>query len=112
MGVVAVLAPLAIGWTYVANGRGLLIGVVGGLFYGALFMTTAVSPRAATGWSARHVLADALLFVPLVFFALLFVRPLPWWGAALGALGLGAVMVPLMVRRRRRTPAARAAQGG
>ncbi|WP_203862191.1 hypothetical protein [Plantactinospora mayteni] len=51
-------------------------------------------------WSADHIVADSLAFVPLLFFALLFIPALPWWGAALIAVVVGAVFVPLAVRRR------------
>jgi hypothetical protein len=52
-------------------------------------------------WSARHVVADSLVVIPALFFALLFVPPIPLWVAACIALVVGTVVVPLTVRRRR-----------
>jgi hypothetical protein len=52
------------------------------------------------GLSTDHVFLDALMLVPLCFFALLLIPVLPWWAAALIALAIGVFVVPLMVRRR------------
>lgn len=41
-------------------------------------------------------MADAALFVPLLFFGLLLVPVLPWWVAALIAVAVGAVFVPVV----------------
>ncbi|MCM0674033.1 hypothetical protein NCC78_04855 [Micromonospora phytophila] len=101
VGVCGVFISLAIAWRFTQE-RGVVVGVVTGLVYLVLLLAMAVSPRRVVEWSARHDVADATLFVPLAFFALLLLRPLPPWGAALIALGLGAMFVPLAVRRRRR----------
>ncbi|MFC5003844.1 hypothetical protein ACFPIJ_39225 [Dactylosporangium cerinum] len=42
-------------------------------------------------------MADAAVFVPLVFFGVLLVPALPRWGAALIAGAVGAVFVPVVV---------------
>ncbi|GAA3926105.1 hypothetical protein [Actinoplanes auranticolor] len=83
-----------------ADRRGLGLGLLAFVVYGLIFGVAALSFSRLRQWSARHVLLDSLVFVPLVFFALLLIPALPWWGAALIALGAGMIFVPVAVRRR------------
>jgi hypothetical protein len=76
---------------------GLVVFVVFGLVLGIGVISMSWVRR----WSADHVVADASCIVPFMFLALLLIPVLPWWIAALIALLAGAVLVPLMVRRRR-----------
>lgn len=81
--------------------RGPVLGVAAMLLYGSVLLWWATSPAGFRRWSSEHIVADSAMVVPLTFFALLLIEPLRWWLAALIALGLGAVVVPLAVRRRR-----------
>ena len=81
--------------------RGPVLGVAALLLLGPVFVWSAASPAGFRRWSSEHIVADSAFFIPLVFFALLLIEPLRWWLAALIALGVGAVVVPLMARRRR-----------
>ena len=107
---VRLLAGLALavlmGWS-MAGRRGPVFGILAFGVYGALLFPAALSFSGLKRWSADHVLLDSLMIVPLSFFALLLIPVLPWWGAALLAVGVGAVLVPIGVRRRtaaRRSP--------
>nr|WP_296076607.1 hypothetical protein [uncultured Actinoplanes sp.] len=84
----------------IAERRGWILGSLAFLMYASLAGAGALSFSGLRRWSADHVVLDAMLFVPLCFFALLLIPALPWWAATLIALALGVVVVPLMVRRR------------
>jgi hypothetical protein len=91
--------------------RGRVFGVITGVFLGGVLIAAAVvGRRRLRSWSRRHIVLDALWLVPLLFLLVAFVRPLPLWGAALAAIAIGAVLVPWMVRRRRRWIAANSTQ--
>jgi predicted MFS family arabinose efflux permease len=83
-----------------AERRGLVLGLLAFMTYGFVMGATALFPSRMRRWSAHHIVADASFFVPLLFFALLLIAALPWWGAAVIALAVGAVLVPIVVRRR------------
>ncbi|MEU4777183.1 hypothetical protein [Micromonospora sp. NPDC023633] len=70
------------------------------LTYGSLLGAAALSFSRVRRWSADHSVADAAVFVPLLFFGLLLVPVLPWWVAALIAVAVGVVFVPIVVHRR------------
>ena len=97
VGVLVLAFP--IGFT-IADRRGWVLGSFAFLMYGSLAGAGALSFSGLRRWSADHVVLDALMLVPLSFFALLLIPTLPWWAAALIALAMGALVVPLMVRRR------------
>jgi uncharacterized membrane protein (DUF2068 family) len=84
----------------IADRRGWVLGSLAFLMYGSLAGAGALSFSGLRRWSADHVVLDALLLVPLSFFALLMIPALPWWAAASIALAIGVLVVPLMVRRR------------
>jgi hypothetical protein len=84
----------------IADRRGWVLGSLAFLMYGSLAGAGALSFSGLRRWSAQHVVWDALVVVPLSFFALLLIPALPWWGAALIALTIGVLVVPFMVRRR------------
>ena len=84
----------------IAGRRGPVLGVLTFLVYGVLMAAGAWSFAGLRRWSARHVLLDRLIFIPLAFIALLLLPALPWWGAALIALVGGAAFVWLAGRRR------------
>lgn len=83
--------------------RGAVLGVATLAFYGGLTLWFALSPAGLRRWSARHVTGDAAFIVPMTFFALLLIESVAVWKAALVALGLGAIMLTVVVRRRRAT---------
>ncbi|UQU68269.1 hypothetical protein COUCH_19140 [Couchioplanes caeruleus] len=95
------LIAATVGWV-TAGRRGWVLGVLAFLVYGLLMSLAALFPADLRRWSARHLVLDALVIVPLAFVALLLIPPLPWWAAALLAMGAGAVFVPVSVRRRSR----------
>jgi hypothetical protein len=76
-------------------------GLVVFVVYGLLFGIGVTSMPRVRRWSADHIVADASIIVPAMFFVLLIIPVLPWWMAALIALAAGTVLVPFMVRRRR-----------
>jgi Na+-translocating ferredoxin:NAD+ oxidoreductase RnfD subunit len=76
-------------------------GLLAFVMFGLMFGIGAISMSWVRRWSAEHVVADASLIVPFLFLALLLIPVLPWWMAALIALAAGAVIVPLMVHRRK-----------
>ena len=84
----------------VADRRGWVLGSLAFVMYGSLAGAAAMSFSGLRRWSADHVLLDALMVVPLCFFALLLIPALPWWAAALITCAIGVLVVPLMVRRR------------
>ena len=86
----------------IADRRGPVLGILAFLLYGVLMAAAVWSPAGLRRWSARHLLLDRLLFIPLAFFALLLIPALPWWGAALIALVAGAMVVALVTRRHNR----------
>jgi len=101
--VVRIIGALALaavmGWTMVDR-RGWVLGLLVFVVYGPLLGATALSFDRLRQWSARHVVLDSLVILPLVFFALLLIPMLSWWGAALIALLAGMIFVPFAVRRR------------
>ncbi|MFG2036497.1 hypothetical protein [Dactylosporangium sp. NPDC048998] len=90
--------------------RGPVLGLLVFVVFGLLSGIWAVSISWVRRWSADHIVADASLIVPFIFFALLAIPVLPWWAAALIALAIGVVIVPFMVRRRRAYQARTASQ--
>ncbi len=95
-----VLAFASMAGYVIGDRRGWVLGSLAFLLYGSVTGVVALSFPAVRRWSAEHVVLDSLLFVPLLFFGLLLIPALSWWAAALIALGIGAVVVPWMVRRR------------
>ncbi|MER7284074.1 hypothetical protein ABT369_57675 [Dactylosporangium sp. NPDC000244] len=83
-----------------AEWRGPVVGLLAFLTYGLLLGPAALSMSWFRRWSADHIVLDAALFVPLLFFALLLIPVLSWWAAALASVATGAVFVPFAVRRR------------
>jgi uncharacterized membrane protein (DUF2068 family) len=98
--VIGALALAALMGSAMADRRGWVLGLLVFLIYGSLLAVTALSFGRLRRWSARHVVLDALAFIPLTFFALLLIPVLPWWGAALISLAAGMIFVPFAVRRR------------
>ena len=91
--------------------RGRVFGVFAGVFLGgALIAAAVVGRRRHRLWSRRHIVLDALWLVPALFILAAMVGPLPLWVAALAAVAVSAVLVPWMVRRRRRWIAANSTQ--
>ncbi|MFI5916852.1 hypothetical protein [Dactylosporangium sp. NPDC051541] len=95
-----------------ARWRGPTLGVLAFAFYGLLLGLGAVAPGRMRRWAGAHLVADASIVVPLMFFLLVLVPGLPWWAAALGAVAFGVWAVPFQVRRRRAYRAWAARAGG
>ncbi len=96
IGAVAVAAAMGSG---MAGRRGWVLGLLAFLVYGSLLGVAALSFARLRQWSARHVVMDSLVFLPLAFFALLLIPTLQWWGAVLISLVAGMIFVPFAVRR-------------
>ena len=90
-----------VGWS-TAGERGSVPGLSSFVLYGIVLCAGLVSSTTLRRWSGRHVVLDALIFVPLCYCALLLIPALSWWAAALIAVAAGVALVPLAVRRRRR----------
>ncbi|GIE56786.1 hypothetical protein Aoc01nite_21880 [Actinoplanes octamycinicus] len=84
-----------------ADRRGLALGLFAFVFFGTVFAIGVLRPDSVRRWSVRHPVLDSAVIVPAVFVALLLIPVLPWWGAAVLAVVVGLIGVPLMVRRRR-----------
>jgi phosphoglycerol transferase MdoB-like AlkP superfamily enzyme len=101
VGALALAALLGFG---MSDRRGPVLGLLAFLTYGSMLgAAAALSFSGLRRWSAAHVVLDGLFVVPVMFFALLLIPMLPWWGAALISLVAGAVFVPIAVHRRRHT---------
>ena len=100
IGVLGSLGLAALIGTSMAERRGPALGVLTFLVYGVLMTAGAWSFAGLRRWSARHVLLDRLLVIPLAFIALLLIPVLPWWGAALIAVTGGAVFIWFLHRKR------------
>jgi hypothetical protein len=98
-GVVACVAFVAV---WMAERRGLVLGLLAFVTYAFPLGAAAWSMSWLRRWSDRHIVVDASFLVPFLFFALLLIPVLTWWVAAAIALGIGAAVVPLSVHRRKR----------
>ncbi|MGI5239549.1 hypothetical protein [Dactylosporangium sp. CA-139066] len=93
--------------------RGHVFALLAFVTYGTVF---ALGAWPATGlWrlTRRHPAADVAIggafLALLLFFCLLLIPPLAWWAAALIAMSLGAVLVPVLKRLAMARSARRAA---
>jgi hypothetical protein len=81
--------------------RGPVVGVVAALVYGSIFLTAAFAHDRMLAWSRRHVVLDGLVVVPFAFFALALWTHWPIWACLLAGVAVGAVVLPVGLRRRR-----------
>ncbi len=101
LGVVALTAAAA----SLGVKRGLVVGIISGVVYGSIALSTAAAWQRATAWSKQHPLLDSLIIVPLLFLAVANLTTLSL-GLCLGIAAVaGALLVGLsaVLRRRRRT---------
>jgi hypothetical protein len=95
-------------FTFISE-RGWVVGLLAGLFYGVWLLGYAFSPGHVRAWEAKHVVAAVATVIPAAFFALLLLSgQASVWKAAGAALAIGAFVIPIKVRRRRRAMACRA----
>jgi voltage-gated potassium channel Kch len=80
-----------------ADRRGWALGLLAFLVYGSIFGAVALSLSGVQRWSARHIVLDSLISVPLCFFALLLIPALSWWAAAVMSLVVGGAFA--IIRR-------------
>ena len=83
----------------ITESRGLLIGLLAFLIYGAIFFPVAVAPSRVAAWSRRNPQLDGAIFGPVTFMGLAVITTLPLWVClAVGVLG---VIAGILLGRRR-----------
>ncbi|HWT93457.1 MAG TPA: hypothetical protein VN238_10705 [Solirubrobacteraceae bacterium] len=81
--------------------RGAIVGLIAFAVYTPLFLVGAFRHARVLAWSARRPVLDAALFVPLVFVPVATLTDLSLAVCALIALGVGALLTLLVLRRTR-----------
>lgn len=72
--------------------RGVAMGVLAALIFGALAVSSWLPTDVVIRWSARHPVLDRLLFAPILFCGLAFFTPLSLW-VSLGIAALGTAVL-------------------
>ncbi|WP_144121223.1 HIT family protein [Catellatospora sichuanensis] len=100
--VISLLAlPVAIG-TAVYRHHGWALGLAAVLFYGFLFTVGTIRVPEYESWQNGKGTWDAIMSVPMVFFSLaILFDELALWQTGAIAVGVGAVLAPFLIRRRR-----------
>ena len=81
--------------------RGVVVGVVAAVVYGALTLSLLLAWERVAAWSKRHPLLDGLIIVPLLFLAVAYCTKLSIAICVVIALVGGLFLVPLTLLRRR-----------
>ena len=82
--------------------RGAVAGLVVLAVYGLAFAVVVFRHEASLSWSKAHPILDSALVAPLVFLALALLTGLELALCALTGLGAWFLLLPLVLRRRRR----------
>lgn len=91
-----VLLPLGL-W----DKRGATVGIVAVVVYGGMLLLVAFNYSGTIAWSRRHVVLDALVAIPLAFFALAYLTELALPACMGIAVAVGLLLVAVAVRRHR-----------
>ena len=93
----AIAVPIWLG-----SERGVVVGLIAGVVYGALFVLAAFRHAELVAWSRAHPYLDLLWLPPLAFVACAGLSDWPPWVCVAVALGGSAVVAALVVALRRR----------
>ena len=106
IGLAVVFAGVAAGMGWSLSGqRGVLVGVLLGLFWGVLEVLVFVYPDTVQRWTREHPLFTPVLSFPVVLFGLLFLSNMPTLLAILSAAFVSGIWMVVATVRSRRPPA-------
>jgi len=103
LAVVFAAVAAGMGWS-LAGHRGVLVGVLLGLFWGVLEILVFVYPDTVQKWTREHPLFTPLLSFPVVLFGLLFLSNMPTLLATLSAAFVSGIWMVVATLRARRPP--------